>query len=296
MLAPVGKERDEILIHTNSDDMSCGVAKLRDAQADFDDFGGLKSGCDGVKDRLMAVQDTCESVSSRIGVGDTHMLDMQQNGRDRCSRSGVGDTCAANLGETYAIHDSACDNLADVDDGVKSISGVAGTTHMLEMQQNSRDSCSNNCRKDSLLSSKNIISDCDDDADMGRDGKRAREGTCTISKLDKDTATRLQQLNSQLQALEIKLSGARANLEVVKLRSPRCVGGTLVLVDLAGNEYAGDEKEGRSIRDVKEAKEINQSLLSLKECVRGMHAGMRCVYVCVCVGEFVLYEIGVCIM
>jgi hypothetical protein len=144
--------------------------------------------------------------------------------------------------------------------------------------------------KDRLLSSKDTFSDYNNDGNEGHN-KHALESTCSSSsKQDNDTSIRLQHLNAQLQALEIKVSEARANLELVKSRCVRCVGGTLVLVDLAGNEYAGDEKEGRSMREVSEAKEINQSLLSLKECVRGMHAGMRYVCsVCVCVLNEWLY-------
>eukprot|EP01084_Bolivina_argentea_P303137 523303_1 len=48
------------------------------------------------------------------------------------------------------------------------------------------------------------------------------------------------------------------------------IGGIAVFVDLAGNEYGRDVKS-KDIKEERERKEINKSLLSLKECIRALH-------------------------
>eukprot|EP01083_Nonionella_stella_P161376 528485_1 len=48
------------------------------------------------------------------------------------------------------------------------------------------------------------------------------------------------------------------------------VGGTMVFVDLAGNEYGRDVKS-RDVQEERERNQINKSLLALKECVRALH-------------------------
>ncbi len=49
--------------------------------------------------------------------------------------------------------------------------------------------------------------------------------------------------------------------------------GKLIVVDLAGSERAADTKSNKRQRRL-EGAEINKSLLSLKECIRAMNAGM----------------------
>ena len=59
----------------------------------------------------------------------------------------------------------------------------------------------------------------------------------------------------------------------IRRLSPLCVGGTLVFVDLAGNEAAISisRPSPEQRLQIAEQKEINKSLFSLKECIRGLH-------------------------
>lgn len=53
------------------------------------------------------------------------------------------------------------------------------------------------------------------------------------------------------------------------------VGGTLVLADLAGAEQGeGVNAASQTPAERKERKQINASLLALKECIRSLHGGM----------------------
>lgn len=73
-----------------------------------------------------------------------------------------------------------------------------------------------------------------------------------------------------------KVAAAREQVTEVRSRSLPCVGGSLVLVDLAGAEHGSDaEARGKQQKpeEVREAKEINQSLLFLKEVIRALAAG-----------------------
>ncbi|GIQ81810.1 kinesin-like protein, partial [Kipferlia bialata] len=51
------------------------------------------------------------------------------------------------------------------------------------------------------------------------------------------------------------------------------VGGTLVLIDLAGAEYGITGGKQVTPKQRREGQEINKTLLALKECIRGMHSG-----------------------
>jgi len=52
-----------------------------------------------------------------------------------------------------------------------------------------------------------------------------------------------------------------------------CICGTIVFIDLAGNEWGSESKKIKNDNNVqkRERTEINKSLLSLKECVRALH-------------------------
>jgi len=72
------------------------------------------------------------------------------------------------------------------------------------------------------------------------------------------------------------LDAARERLAEVTSGGPRGLGGTLVLVDLAGAEHGNDAGKGgrtQTPEEVREGKEINTSLLHLKEVVRAMASG-----------------------
>ena len=61
--------------------------------------------------------------------------------------------------------------------------------------------------------------------------------------------------------------------KILMENSDKCIGGTMVFVDLAGNEWGSDSKKikGDTGIQARERQEINKSLLSLKECVRALH-------------------------
>ncbi|KAL3662185.1 hypothetical protein V7S43_012984 [Phytophthora oleae] len=80
----------------------------------------------------------------------------------------------------------------------------------------------------------------------------------------KEDEDRLKRLQSQVDAAEAEVAAMKA---CVVAEKARCPGGMFVLVDLAGAEYTG-EGLARSFKEQKEAREINSSLLALKECIR----------------------------
>lgn len=92
------------------------------------------------------------------------------------------------------------------------------------------------------------------------DGKYAPSGAETSP----EDQARLDKLQAQMQVVEGELATAKERAAELKTQ---CGGGSLVFVDLAGAEYTG-EGLARSSRELKEAKEINSSLLALKECIR----------------------------
>lgn len=72
------------------------------------------------------------------------------------------------------------------------------------------------------------------------------------------------------------LDAAKERLAEIMIGGPRCLGGSLVLVDLAGAEHGNDVGKGdrsQTPEEVREGKEINTSLLHLKEVVRAMASG-----------------------
>ncbi|GLD94714.1 hypothetical protein PINS_up003338 [Pythium insidiosum] len=94
----------------------------------------------------------------------------------------------------------------------------------------------------------------------GDDGKYKPSG----ASIPRDDEEKLKGLEDQLRAAE----------EVVETAARRVAeaeadfrGGCLVLIDLAGAEYTG-QGLSRNPKEMKEAREINLSLLALKECVR----------------------------
>jgi hypothetical protein len=80
-----------------------------------------------------------------------------------------------------------------------------------------------------------------------------------------------QEDQDKLAVLRGQVAEAEAEVDAMKARvaaeKATCPGGMLVLVDLAGAEYAG-EGLARNSTEQKEAREINSSLLALKECIR----------------------------
>lgn len=90
---------------------------------------------------------------------------------------------------------------------------------------------------------------------------------------------RLAVLERAVDAAEAEVRVQQVKVNAVKTRSDPCVGGKLVLVDLAGNEASiaanlvKPTPEQR--KQVAEQKEINKSLFALKECIRGLHTRAR---------------------
>ena len=81
------------------------------------------------------------------------------------------------------------------------------------------------------------------------------------------------ELTNEYLRLSVKIIGCQQRVETAMKRSDCCVGGKVVFVDLAGNEWGSDSKNVRNDNTVqmKERQEINKSLLALKECVRAMN-------------------------
>ena len=80
-------------------------------------------------------------------------------------------------------------------------------------------------------------------------------------------------LQNEFIRLSVDIIGCEQRVEMTMKRSRRCVGGKVVFVDLAGNEWGSDSKNVRNDNTVqmKERQEINKSLMALKECVRAMN-------------------------
>mmetsp|Transcript_177583 Transcript_177583/g.569506 ORF Transcript_177583/g.569506 Transcript_177583/m.569506 type:complete len:556 (-) Transcript_177583:145-1812(-) len=92
---------------------------------------------------------------------------------------------------------------------------------------------------------------------------------------DVDTDLREEHLARVTAQAEV-LEAAREHVADLLRCGPPGLGGTLVLVDLAGSEHGADaDLSGRkqTPAEIREAKEINQSLLFLKEVVRALASG-----------------------
>jgi len=85
-----------------------------------------------------------------------------------------------------------------------------------------------------------------------------------------------EELQARIRAQADVIDATREHVTHVLRCGPPSLGGTLVLVDLAGSEHGSDaESVGRKQKpeEIREAKEINQSLLFLKEVVRALATG-----------------------
>ncbi|RLN47242.1 hypothetical protein BBJ29_004867 [Phytophthora kernoviae] len=79
----------------------------------------------------------------------------------------------------------------------------------------------------------------------------------------------LNKLQAQVDTAEAEVTAKKERVIAEKAKYP---GGMFVLVDLAGAEYMG-EGLARTPQERKEAREINSSLLALKECIRAQSQG-----------------------
>ena len=107
--------------------------------------------------------------------------------------------------------------------------------------------------------------------------RRMRSMTQEESRAFNEGVTeRFTVLDKEAKALEQKVAEAKESLAAVIADGPACLAGRLVVVDLAGNEYAADEKAFKCTpKERAERKQINMSLLTLKECIRGLHSGSK---------------------
>jgi hypothetical protein len=103
--------------------------------------------------------------------------------------------------------------------------------------------------------------------ELGPDGKYTLGG----EKTPAEAAKRLRELQNQVKAAEAEAKAAERRVTSAKAAIE---GGTLVFVDLAGAEYTGQGLQ-RSPAELREAREINSSLLALKECIRAQASGTR---------------------
>jgi len=92
-------------------------------------------------------------------------------------------------------------------------------------------------------------------------------------KEDPENRRRANELGLEFLKRSIKKIGAERVLQRAMAAAHTAVGGKVVFVDLAGNEWASDSAliKNDSAVQQSERKEINKSLLALKECVRAMN-------------------------
>ena len=77
----------------------------------------------------------------------------------------------------------------------------------------------------------------------------------------------------EIKKLEKEIKQVEARIEEILNDKDRpYIGGTMVFVDLAGNEYGRDAGLNENLQEQRERNEINQSLLALKECIRSLHS------------------------
>ncbi|KAG7381915.1 hypothetical protein PHYBOEH_010683 [Phytophthora boehmeriae] len=97
------------------------------------------------------------------------------------------------------------------------------------------------------------------------------DGKYTLSGVQptQEDQEKLKNLQAQVDAAEVEVTAMK---ERVVAEKAKCPGGMFVLVDLAGAEYLG-EGLARTPQERKEAREINSSLLALKECIRAQSKG-----------------------
>ena len=92
----------------------------------------------------------------------------------------------------------------------------------------------------------------------------------------KELLKKRDELEVQVAELEAIYEKECDKLKDIIKNSNKCVTGTILFVDLAGNEYGSDvysNVKKITQAEMKEMKEINKSLLALKECIRKMHDG-----------------------
>jgi len=92
-------------------------------------------------------------------------------------------------------------------------------------------------------------------------------------KEDKAVTKRLDALTDEFLRLSVQIIGCEQRLESTMAASHSSIGGKVVFVDLAGNEWGSDSKNIRNDHGIqkKERQEINKSLLALKESVRAIN-------------------------
>eukprot|EP01083_Nonionella_stella_P246770 856311_1 len=92
-------------------------------------------------------------------------------------------------------------------------------------------------------------------------------------KPNPDDEKELQELQDEFVRLDKVVKRGVKQVQKVMDESADCIGGTVVFVDLAGNEWGTDNRNVKGDKvQMSERKEINKSLLSLKECVRALHS------------------------
>eukprot|EP01083_Nonionella_stella_P002970 8474_1 len=93
-------------------------------------------------------------------------------------------------------------------------------------------------------------------------------------KLDKEDSEKFDKLQAETVRLQGIIDQCKEDARnEINENKDKGIGGTVVFVDLAGNEYAQDSKNGKDNKvQASERKEINKSLLSLKECIRALHS------------------------
>lgn len=87
---------------------------------------------------------------------------------------------------------------------------------------------------------------------------------------------RLAQLERQMKQTHEHILEIEELLDKAAVSSIACLGGTLVFIDLAGSEHAGDATDNitKTPEEQQECREINKSLNALKECFRSISNGL----------------------